>query len=64
VAELPLSQPSVSQHLKELKTADIIRGNIEGTAICYCINESAIAKILNYFSDLAAQIKTHNTDCC
>jgi len=64
VNELPLSQPTVSQHLKELKTAGIIRGSIEGTAICYCINESAIADILNYFSRIAAQIKTHDADCC
>ena len=33
---LPLAQPTVSQHLKELKNAGIIKGNIEGNAICYC----------------------------
>jgi len=64
VNELPLSQPTVSQHLKELKTAGIIRGSIEGTAICYCINELAIAEILHYFSDVASQIKRQHTDCC
>ena len=35
VNELPLAQPTVSQHLKELKNAGIIKGSIEGTAICY-----------------------------
>src|SRR5690606_30467369 len=39
VNELPLAQPTVSQHLKELKNAGLIKGNIEGNAICYCIDE-------------------------
>ena len=34
VNELPLAQPTISQHLKELKNAGIIKGNIEGNAIC------------------------------
>ncbi|MET3022430.1 ArsR/SmtB family transcription factor, partial [Flavobacterium hydatis] len=45
VNELPLSQPTVSQHLKELKNAGLIKGNIEGNAICYCINELGFEKI-------------------
>lgn len=39
VEELPLSQATVSQHLKELKNAGLIKGNIDGPRICYCINE-------------------------
>lgn len=39
VDELPLSQSTVSQHLKELKTAGLIKGDIEGTKVCYCIEE-------------------------
>ncbi len=39
VDELPLSQSTVSQHLKELKNAGLIKGDIEGVKICYCINE-------------------------
>ena len=38
VNELPLAQPTVSQHLKELKNAGIIQGTIEGVSVCYCIN--------------------------
>ena len=38
VKELPLSQSTVSQHLKELKKAGLIKGNIDGVKICYCIN--------------------------
>ncbi|MEO1053198.1 MAG: metalloregulator ArsR/SmtB family transcription factor [Bacteroidota bacterium] len=40
VDELPLSQSTVSQHLKALKSAGIIMGNIEGTSVCYCIDRS------------------------
>ena len=38
VDELPLSQSTISQHLKELKKSGIIQGEIEGTSVCYCIN--------------------------
>ena len=39
VDELPLSQSTVSQHLKELKEAGLIKGDIEGAKVCYCIDE-------------------------
>ena len=39
VEELPLSQSTVSQHLKELKGAGLIKGEIEGAKVCYCIDE-------------------------
>ena len=39
VEVLPLSQATVSQHLKELKNAGLIKGNIDGPRICYCIDE-------------------------
>jgi ArsR family transcriptional regulator len=39
VDELPLSQSTVSQHLKELKEAGIIKGEISGAKTCYCIDE-------------------------
>jgi DNA-binding transcriptional ArsR family regulator len=39
VDELPLSQSTVSQHLKELKNAGLIKGNIDGASVCYCIDE-------------------------
>ena len=38
VDELGLAQATTSQHLKELKTAGIIQGNIEGASVCYCID--------------------------
>ena len=39
VDELPLAQPTVSQHLKELKRIGIIQGDINPPRVCYCINE-------------------------
>jgi DNA-binding transcriptional ArsR family regulator len=63
VNELPLAQPTVSQHLKELKNAGIIKGEIEGNAICYCINEQTITKINHYLSDILEKTKIKN-ECC
>lgn len=62
VNELPLAQPTVSQHLKELKNADLIKGTIEGNAICYCINEKAIEKLIDYFSKITTKLK--KKQCC
>lgn len=61
VNHLPLAQPTVSQHLKELKNAEIIQGTIEGTAICYCINEKTLKKIQLYFGKLENKMKNK---CC
>ena len=61
VNELPLAQPTVSQHLKELKNAGIIKGEIEGNAICYCIDEQVIKKINDYLSDIFEKTKTRFT---
>ena len=62
VNELPLAQPTVSQHLKELKNAGLIKGNIEGNAICYCIDHRTIDHMINYFSNMTSKIKTKS--CC
>jgi len=64
VNELPLAQPTISQHLKELKNAGLIKGSIEGNSICYCIDEQAIAKLQNYFANMAAQVAAQNNQCC
>lgn len=39
VNEIGLAQPTISQHLKELKNSKLIKGNISGTSVCYCIDE-------------------------
>ncbi len=62
VDELPLAQPTVSQHLKELKNAGLIKGNVEGNAICYCIDEKKISKLKQYVHTLEGKVK--NNKCC
>ena len=52
VEELPLSQSTVSQHLKELKEAGLIKGDIEGAKVCYCIDEKEWTAAKNYLSVL------------
>lgn len=63
VEELGLAQATISQHLKELKNMGIIKGNIEGTSVCYCIDEKVwlqYKKELNvFFTDQVAAGK-----CC
>src|SRR4051812_24086211 len=45
VEELPLSQSTVSQHLKVLKEAGLIRGDVDGPRICYCIEPRALRRL-------------------
>jgi ArsR family transcriptional regulator, arsenate/arsenite/antimonite-responsive transcriptional repressor len=63
---LPLSQSTVSQHLKELKSARLIKGNVDGPKSCYCINysefELAVAKIDKFFTQILNS-KVDN-ECC
>jgi len=42
VDELPIAQSTVSQHLKELKQAGLIKGNIDGASICYCVDTEVL----------------------
>ncbi len=62
VNELPLAQPTVSQHLKELKNAGLIKGNIEGTSICYCINEVGFNRLKSFFQNINEYLS--NKECC
>lgn len=62
VDELPLSQSTVSQHLKELKKAGLIKGDIEGPSVCYCIDEKAWAKAKKVVGELFESFKGQN--CC
>jgi ArsR family transcriptional regulator len=64
VNELPLAQPTVSQHLKELKNAGLIKGNIDGNAICYCIDEKALDKLQSYFANISSKLEKKKNNCC
>lgn len=43
--EIPLAQSTISQHLKVLKQAGIIQGEIDGVKVCYCLNPETVQKI-------------------
>lgn len=62
VDELPLSQSTVSQHLRELKNIGLIQGNIDGPSVCYCIDEKAWQKIKIAMADLFKNFDPRN--CC
>lgn len=61
VEELPLSQSTVSQHLKELKKVGLIKGTIEGPSICYCIDEKVWNKARKVLIEL---FDAHQQNCC
>ncbi len=44
VDELPLAQSTVSQHLKVLQEVGLIRGEVEGTKVCYCIEPRTLRR--------------------
>ena len=63
VEELPLSQSTISQHLRELKNAGIIKGEIEGPRIGYCINEEAWEEARDMMINLYTSF-TPRKNCC
>ena len=64
VEVLPLAQSTVSQHLKELLTAGLIEGTMDGPRSCYCINLKAFEKFSNDIGSLFLNLKTKNEKCC
>lgn len=65
VKELGLAQPTVSQHLRELKDIGIIQGTIEGPRVSYCINPLKWAEIKEIFNQTFDQFEMpSNGDCC
>ncbi len=60
VEDLPLSQATVSQHLKALKEVGIIRGDVEGVYRCYCIDQKQCAEMMQGVAKLFSQLK----NCC
>ena len=49
-AELPLSRTTVTQHLQELKALDLIRGEIDGVTVCYCLNTELLNQVHQQFT--------------
>jgi DNA-binding transcriptional ArsR family regulator len=63
VQELPLSQSTVSQHLKELKDAGLVRGEIDGPRVCYCLDPAGWVTARAALNDLLTQIPAPAPDC-
>ena len=62
VDEIGLAQATVSQHLKELKQAGLIKGDIDGRSVCYCIDNTKwdiVKDLLFQFFD-----QKQDTSCC
>jgi ArsR family transcriptional regulator len=57
---MPLSQATVSQHLKVLKNASLITGEIDGQKSCYCINTETMGKLRKQFGHLFGSLE----NCC
>ncbi len=64
VEEIGLAQPTISQHLKELKNLGLIKGNIEGTSVCYCINMQNWKAMKQVFGDLLDLDQNVDASCC
>jgi len=66
---LPLAQSTVSQHLKVLKEAGLIQGEVDGPKVCYCVNPQAVAKLSGLFHGLLGELpqmkgKKNAKSCC
>ncbi len=65
VDELPLAQPTVSQHLKVLKHAGLVTGEIEGPRVCYCASRDRLAEFQDRVGDVlaaAAEVTRRGSD--
>lgn len=63
VDEIGLAQPTISQHLKELKQLGLIQGSVEGTSVCYCINQGNWTKMKQVLFEFLDQDLSSN-GCC
>ena len=65
VHELPLSQSTITQHLRELKQAGLIKGEIDGPKVNYCIDEAVWAETQARFAQLFSRFMPDNDcNCC
>lgn len=64
VEHLPIAQSTVSQHLKELKEAGLIQGDIDGPRVCYCINDAEWERARALLGEFFALVEKRNQLCC
>ncbi|OGX83820.1 ArsR/SmtB family transcription factor [Hymenobacter glacialis] len=63
VTELPIAQSTVSQHLKELKAAGLVQGEVDGPRVCYCIDRAGWARARHLLSGLLADLPEPAAAC-
>src|SRR3954464_1009809 len=56
VGVMPLAQATVSQHLKILKEAGLVRGDIDGRNSCYCLDPQGVADLREALDDLLGSL--------
>lgn len=61
--QLPLAQSTVSQHLKALKSAGLIQGNIDGVRVCYCLNKENMEELKSVMGALTDKF-SDSKSCC
>lgn len=61
--QLPLAQSTVSQHLKALKSAGLIRGDIDGVRVCYCLNKENMEELKSVMGSLMDKF-SGSQSCC
>ncbi|MDO3694384.1 metalloregulator ArsR/SmtB family transcription factor [Wenyingzhuangia sp. chi5] len=64
VEEIGLAQATISQHLKELKSIGLIKGSIDGTRVCYCIDENNWEQMNSILNKFISTKKTQKNQCC
>lgn len=64
VEVLPLAQSTVSQHLKELKEAGLVTGEVEGVKSCYCIDWDTLGKAWAALKSLSDELLASKRKCC
>jgi DNA-binding transcriptional ArsR family regulator len=64
VMELPLAQATISQHLRELKSAGLIKGEIEGNSICYCIDPEKAESLIQFLQSIQKTSCNPAATCC
>lgn len=64
VSQIGLAQPTISQHLKELKHLGLIKGSVEGTSVCYCIDAENWLKMKETMLQFLNQDISTQDNCC
>ncbi len=64
VDEIGLAQPTISQHLKELRNLGLIKGNVEGTSVCYCIDKENWEEMKDMMMQFFNQNIQTSEECC